>query len=548
MSNSHDQEYLRVLQYVLDNGIVKSDRTGTGTISSFGHQMRFDLSDGSIPLLTTKKMHTKSIIHELLWFISGSTNNNDLLKNDVTIWNEWADDVGQLGPVYGQMLRNYPAPKGYFPIPVKKVNDDTVQRNWKSSIPTTNQFTAPGKHTGKICTNKQGLQYEILNIDGFKQKASTYCVRFIESGWIKYGVRTALVLKGNFVDQSMPSLYGIGILGDYDTHNHSTIDQQLRKHWENMISRCYNPNDISYNLYGDGKVIVCNRWKVLSDFIIDVKKLNNWGKKLSTVDVMVLDKDYYGKNNIYHPSSCCWISHDDNRQYRHDAIQIEVQMIDTKLYFPSVNSACKFFGIKVNTIWMSNIRKKYPDVVNIKEYDNPNYVIRKLHSVDQLSWLINEIITDPTSRRMYVSYWNSSLLPIENVPKHNSPMGRQNLAPCHLAFQCYVANDKLDLQLYIRSNDLFLGNPFNIAQYAMLVHMLAQVCNLQPGELIVTIGDAHIYSNHVEQCKLQLSREPYHSPKLVLNKRITNIDHFTYDDFKIVDYTSHPAIKAPVAI
>ncbi|MBL7707680.1 MAG: thymidylate synthase [Chitinophagaceae bacterium] len=263
------QQYLDLLRHIQENGVHKSDRTGTGTQSCFGYQLRFDLAKG-FPLVTTKKVHLKSIIYELLWFLKGETNIAYLKENGVRIWDEWADDNGELGPVYG--------------------------KQWRS--------------------------------------------------------------------------------------------------WEGK----------------DGKV------------------------------------------------------------------------------------------------------------------------------VDQISELIEQIKKNPDSRRLIVSAWNVADLP------------EMALMPCHNMFQFYVAEGKLSCQLYQRSADVFLGVPFNIASYALLTMMIAQVCDLQPGEFIHTFGDVHIYSNHMEQVNLQLGREPFALPTMKLNPAVKNIFDFKFEDFTLENYQSHPAIKAPVAV
>lgn len=263
------QAYQDLLQHILDHGTQKTDRTGTGTISVFGYQMRFDLSKG-FPLVTTKKVHTKSIIHELLWFLKGETNIRYLKENGVSIWDEWANADGELGPVYG--------------------------KQWRS--------------------------------------------------------------------------------------------------WE-------------------------------------------------------------GANDVV---------------------------------------------------------------------------------VDQVKDLIHQIKTNPDSRRLIISAWNVADLP------------KMALMPCHTLFQFYVAEGKLSCQLYQRSADVFLGVPFNIASYALLTHMIAQVCGLEPGDFVHSFGDVHIYNNHLEQVKLQLSRTPFPLPVLCINPEVKDIFAFRYEDFTIENYQSHPAIKAPVAV
>jgi thymidylate synthase len=263
------RQYLDLMRHILEHGTRKNDRTGTGTLSIFGPQLRFDLQAG-FPLLTTKKVHLKSIIHELLWFLKGETNVRYLKENGVSIWDEWADDKGELGPVYGYQWRSWPAPDG-----------------------------------------------------------------------------------------------------------------------------------------------------------------------------------------------------------RH---------------------------------------------------------------IDQMAKVIDDIRRNPDSRRLIVSAWNVA------------DLDSMALQPCHAFFQFYVADGKLSCQLYQRSADLFLGVPFNIASYAALTLMVAQVCNLRPGEFVHTFGDTHLYLNHLEQTREQLSRLPRALPRLILNPEIRNLFEFKYEDFNLVGYEPHPAIKAPVAV
>ena len=263
------QQYLDLMSHVLAKGTHKSDRTGTGTVSVFGHQMRFDLQEG-FPVVTTKKLHLKSIIIELLWFLQGSTNNNWLKERGVSIWDEWAKEDGELGPIYGYQWRSWPAPNG--------------------------------------------------------------------------------------------------------------------------------------------------------------------------------------------------------------------------------------------------------------------------EHVDQISQLMDQIKNNPDSRRLIVSAWNAAEIP------------RMALPPCHAFFQFYVADGKLSCQLYQRSADIFLGVPFNIASYALLTHMIAQQTGLTPGEFIWTGGDCHLYSNHMEQVKLQLSRQPLPLPKLNIRRKPASIFDYEYEDFELIGYQHHDAIKAPVAI
>lgn len=309
------RQYLDLLQHILDCGVVKDDRTGTGTKSVFGYQMRFDLS-ASFPLLTTKKLATRAIVHELLWFLSGSTNIKYLVDHDVKIWNEWP-----------------------------------FQAYLKAS----------------------GLE---KNFPMYSDAWSAKMLQFVE---------------------------------------------QIK-------------NDVSFAV--------------------------QWGE-LGPV---------YG------------------HQWRN-------------------------FGATKNA--------------------DGTY---KRDGIDQIGWVLSEIRTNPSSRRLIVTGWN----PHEQ--------GLVALPPCHTLFQFFVAEGKLSCQLYQRSADVFLGVPFNIASYSLLTRMIAQVCGLQAGEFVHTIGDAHLYLNHLEQTCEQLKRDPRPLPQLQLNPAIKNLSEFTIEDIEITGYDPHPAIKAPIAV
>ncbi len=276
------KQYLDLMRHVRQHGTRKEDRTGTGTLSIFGYQTRFDLSRG-FPVVTTKRLHLRSIIHELLWFLNGDTNVGYLHDNKVTIWDEWADDKGDLGPIYGYQWRSWPSPGGQH--------------------------------------------------------------------------------------------------------------------------------------------------------------------------------------------------------------------------------------------------------------------------IDQISQVLEQLKQNPDSRRIIVSAWNVADLPDETIsPQDNVRNNKMALAPCHAFFQFYVADGRLSCQLYQRSADIFLGVPFNIASYALLTMMMAQVSGFQPGDLVYTLGDAHLYLNHLEQADKQLARKPYPLPTMKINPAIDNLFDFRFEDFELVDYQYHPHIKAPVSV
>jgi thymidylate synthase len=440
-------QYKQLLQTIIDNGVEKSDRTNTGTRSIFGHQMRFNLSEG-FPLVTTKKVFTKGIIHELLWFLSGNTNIKYLLANGVNIWNEWADEYGNLGPVYGKAWRSFGSKPESIIQPKPKL---------KSGVEPTYLSVANG-------SGKEG--------------------------------------------------------------------KLLKKTWEGMIDRCYNKRNIMYKHYGYKGVYVCDRWLEYSAFEEDAKNLPGWSLKEQEPRKYSLDKDGIGNGFVYSSSTCQWITNVENANLKNEYIYTVEK--DNKLYtFTNPTDFCQkndIEGKNFSDLWTGN--------KNAKIRDGFKFVskVKKDKGIDQIANLISEIKQNPDSRRLIISAWDPSWLKYGALP------------PCHTMFQFYVANGKLSCQLYQRSADVFLGVPFNIASYALLTHMIAQVCGLGVGEFVHTLGDAHLYLNHMDQAKEQLQREPLPLPQLILNPEIKGIDDFKYEDISIVNYNSHPAIKAPISV
>jgi len=558
MTVYHDYEYLKLVERVLDEGVYKPNRTGVGTLSIFGYQMRFNLRDGTIPLLTTKKMHTRSIFHEIIWYLQGSGDVNYLNQHQITIWDEWKNGNNQLGPVYGAMWRAYPPPAQFSPTPKRNVVDNTSVRSWVGS--SVNCTLMGGKYANQAFTNYQGLQYVVLGVDGHQpngrvSRTTTYAIQFLNSGWIKYGVSTRLVKTGKFNDQSIPSVYGVGMLGDYESKKESVLHKQLRRTWELMISRCYNQRDIAYETHGGAGVRVCERWKVLSDFIQDVKHLPNWFVKQQK-DNYVLDKDYYGNSTLYHPDACVWIERAQNNLYRKNAKPVVLVSNTDTLFFPCESTAAKFLSVSPAAV-KARLMKKVNTEVNgfkVSPFYSDDYVIRKPNTIDQIANVIRKLKANPHDRRLVVSGWHPGLLPLDGVsPDVNASLGYQALPPCHYTFQFYtrpIEDGKYELSLMLnqRSCDVGLGVPFNIAQYATLLHMVAQVVGMKVGEFIWSGGDVHIYENHVDQLREQLSRPPYPSPLLMINPNITDIDEFKFEDLSVAHYLSHLPIKMDVAV
>jgi thymidylate synthase len=443
-------EYHKLLRNVLENGIYRMDRTGTGTIAVFGTQSRYNLAEG-FPIVTTKKLHLKSVIHELLWFIKGDTNVKYLQDNGVTIWDEWCDSNGDLGPIYGHSWRDY------------------------------------GSKPDKIIQPKPRL-------------------------------RSGL----------QPTYLGVGSGYGKDKH-------VLGKTWEGMMARCYDINAASYHLYGAKGVYVCDAWLEFSVFAKDAENLPGWELKEKTPDLYVLDKDGLGNGFCYGPRACQWVTEKENQLLKSDKLYTVKRIADGKIFtFTNPTPFCEEHLLEnknFSDLWTGHknakVRQGY-ELVNVE---------RRKTGIDQLFNVIEGLKNNPHSRRHIVSAWNPADVETMALP------------PCHAFFQFFVDDeDRLSLQLYQRSADVFLGVPFNIASYSLLLMMVAQVTGYTPHEFIHTIGDAHLYANHIEQAKLQLSREPLESPIMKINLNIKSIDDFKYEDFELLNYECYPAIKAEIAV
>jgi len=590
--NIHEAQYIELVKYALSQGVRKPNRTGVDTISVFGYQMRFDLRDGTIPMLTTKKMFTRGIIREILWYLQGTGDTQYLKEHRVTIWDEWKNGKQQLGPVYGAMWRAYPSPYQFSPQPIRRIVDQTTSRVWNNETNTIELIQ--GKYCGRSYLNKDGLKYTVLGVDGKGPNGNgndvvTYAVQFQSSGWIKYGISTSHVTRGRFVDQSYPTVYGVGRLGNYQNKKETSSHKHLRRVWELMISRCYNVNDIAYETHGKQGVRVCNRWLVLSDFINDAQHLPNWFVK-RTKQNYVLDKDYFGSSNLYHPLSCSWITREENNWYRCDAIPVQLTSSQDVLFFPTESSAAKFLGVGISAIKSRRLGKVSGKCngFEVAAFSSDAFVIRRPHTIDQIALLVHKLKNNPNDRRMLVSGWNPGALPYDSItPADNASLGFQALPPCHYSFQCYarpltseqrmklackryhineildntteqtvdgwmdeaeIPKYELSMLLNQRSCDIGLGVPFNIVQYSILLRMLAEVANMTPGDFIWNGGDVHVYENHVDALKEQLTREAKPAPKFRFARKITDIDDFKFEDFIIEGYECHPTIKMDVAV
>lgn len=488
---------------ILHNGEERGDRTGTGTISVFGRQLRFDLRQG-FPAITTKKLAWKAVVGELLWFLEGSSSERRLAEithgtseGKVTIWTPnalapyWkpkAKFEGDLGRVYGVNWREwqgtrYTSIKVFYDEPFNTDFDKQILPDMSSNISGIVGCTFESKNHGKFVVIKEYYNGKYLKFD----------VKFLNTGYVNQGVSKQNIVKTHQVrDLYAPTRYNVGAIGDKSKID-KFLGNLLEPTWDGMLARCYNPRSRDYSNYGAKGIHVDARWKIFEYFVQDFKKIPNWELKLEFPKEFTLDKDILGTNR-YSWHTTIWAS-------------------------------------KKEQVANSGKAQYYID-----QETNEPFLISKIFT-DQIKRLIAGLKKDPNSRRHILTAWNPGEL------------DQMALPPCHVMSQFYVNKDKeLSCHMYQRSQDVFLGAPFNYASYALLTHMIAQVCGYGVGELIVSTGDTHVYKNHIEQVKEQLTRQEFPLPKLWLNPEINDIDKFTMDDIKLIDYQSHGPLKAPMAV
>jgi len=559
------KQYLDMLSKIMEEGYdTANDRTGVGTRAIFGHQMRFNLIEG-FPLVTTKKIHTKSIIHELLWMLKGSTNIKYLVDNDVKIWNEWphryyvkqtGDDIsvkefaarikaddkfaekwGELGPVYGYQwvhwndlklvkVKNFPIEDPKIPYSKELIDPDY----------SSNKYG----YVGKVFSSKTYGEFIVINEYKNEKGWTVHDCQSTFNGYIAKSKSRQAIDLGEIVNPYYPSIQGVACMGeieDLDKH----LYKLLRPTWEGMISRCYSESDVCYDSYGDKGVFVDSSWLILSNFIKDFKSIENWQLKLEYPNEYSIDKDFSASNK-YSVSTCKWMNKQSQVLNSGLCSFIKCTKDEKSIVCPSKKNACDIVGTsswKVNKCLREN--KLTESGWKVEYLDSPSDFKYVYDECNQIKKVIASIKHNPTCRRLIVSAWNAPLI---------ETMGVKGLPPCHVMWQFNVREGKyLDCQMYIRSWDTALGGPFNIAQYAFLTHMVAKVTKLDPGHLIISSGNTHIYSNHFDGIRDQLTREPRPLPKLEWTRNpISSIDDFVYEDFKITGYDPHPHISFTIAV
>lgn len=328
----------------------------------------------------------------------------------------------------------------------------------------------------------------------------------------------------------------IGKIAGYGNNPKKITNKHLYNIWSEMLHRCFDPKRKHFKWYGKESVVVCDQWLNYEQFEKDIKNLPGWEQKQNDSENFSLDKDYLG-GKIYAPDTCMWLSNQDQRLNTRNTRLVEITLPNgSKLFEVDIKYFCENYDLDYSTVTkcIRNERERHKGF-KFSVVDTGDKLVR-IQRIDQLTNVINQIKKNPDDRRMIVSAWNPA------------DIDKMQLPPCHMMFQFYVHEGKLSCQMYQRSADVFLGVPFNIASYALLTMMVAQVTGNQPGEFIHTIGDAHLYKNHWQQSCIMLKREPMPLARVKLNPNISNIEAFKFEDIVLEDYNHHPALKGEVSV
>lgn len=536
------KQYRELLLDVMANGESSGDRTGTGTTKVFGRQMRFDLKAG-FPMVTGKKVPFRSVIGELLWFISGDTNIKWLNDNGITIWDEWASTEGHLNRIYGAQWRSWEVADWTHSVCEVKIRHGGVDAPFKPTaepIPALCDQQIEDDFVGRHITNNSGDWFTVVGkMRSNGSKNSTYVVRFDNTQSIVQASRPSL-RSGSIKDPYKITVYGQGCLGIYNEI--TPIRKRAHTLWYNMMKRCYDPNLPEYCFYGGNGVFVDREWRCFANFLRDIHNIPYFAKWVENPSQYDLDKDYFGAMS-YGPSTCIFLPTKYNQALSNidGSKYIATNKLTGKKYEFTIQSLfARQHGIKHSQVISTAINNSPTSSTKMwtfeRVYPRPGYLYRQRLMIDQLQRAIDTIKTNPDSRRIIVNAWNPSDLEDMALP------------PCHMFFQFQVSSKGLSCHMYQRSVDCFLGLPFNIASYAALTHMVANVCNLPVHELIWSGGDVHIYNNHIDQVNEYLSRQTYDLPKLSIAGNHDNIDSFEITNFALIGYECGPTIKADVSI
>jgi thymidylate synthase len=553
------EQYHNLLRDILENGEVRDDRTGIGTTSVFGRQLRFDLTHG-FPAVTTKKLAWRAVTGELLWFLEGSGDERRLAElthgtrqGVVTIWSPnamapyWTPRAkfdGDLQKVYGYQWRKWNKYHDWenSVTLVKQVDKTGNDSPYKLDIPLeTCVYDNADDFVGKTFKTKQCGEIKVLQKLPARNGNTYYKVQFLEGIHYITECSRPSIKSGTVKNPyAMLAVNGEGCYGIVTKR--SKYLTSAYNIWYNMMERCHGSDPSKTEYYKNRGVFVDSDWRCFSNFYRDIHGLIGFDFWSESPNMYDLDKDYYG-NNFYGRESTLFLPARYNKLLAHSTNTgkliiatnkktREVFKFTSPVFF---NKHTKTNGLVDRAFLNQNGETRIWKF--IREDPPPGFKWRQEFVVDQVTNLIKGIKEKPHDRRHIITAWNPG--EIEDMA----------LPPCHVMSQFYVSKDKkLSCHMYQRSVDVFLGLPFNIASYALLTHMVAQVCDLGVKELIISTGDTHIYHDHVDQVKEQLTREEYPLPTIWLKPDIKDIGKFTMDDIKLENYQSHGAIKANMAV
>ena len=449
------KQYVDLLKDILDNGEEHRDRTGVGTKSVFGRQLRFDLKE-SYPLVTVKPVPFRWIAEELFFFLRGETNRKSLNDKGIDIWNEWGDRRGNLGPIYSHQ-------------------------------------------------------------------------------WVNFG--------GKHANRPQPPRAGEWSIGSYKK-GADPVQDRLMSTWRSMICRCYLEWNHNYEYYGGKGVFVADRWLDFDNFVEDAQTLEGWSEKLQNWAEYELDKDGMGDGFCYGPKTTSWVTKSQNSLSRRNMhYVIENTGTGQRLEGGSGAELMRLAGIRqgkygnFNSMLRGTTKTAFGWRLVEKQDNNKGF--------NQIQWVMEEIARNPESRRLIVSAWNPADLEFMALP------------PCPTAFQFKVhSREEISCLLFQRSADVFLGLPFDVAEYALLTRLIAEASGLKARELVVSIGDAHLYNNHIQQAGEVIDREPFEQPVLnildpgrrIKGQGFDGLLATTFEDLQLTGYRNHGKVEATVAV
>lgn len=542
----HDLTYFNLIRNTLEKGTRKTDRTGTGTISLNSQQMRFDLSDGSIPLLTSKKMFTRGMVEEIRWYFRGETNIKALLDADVHIWDAWVPFVQYNDP------RNF-----YKDVLEIELRSELYKGNLKPRADGVAERYEPSVHgVGFLGSKKFDHECQTLRnrLNSTWSKMIERCYNPDHDKFSFYGGAGVTVCQrwhdfSAFV-QDVTKLPGYGLWCD------NPSEYQLDKDY--LGGTQYSPSHCVFLPTRDNKALASvsglkytatHNNGTVSEFVNIAKWCEQQHLSLSSV--------HYAINNSVSREHKGWTFSTQQPRpgfaFRENIFKADLSLLD--------------LGPVYGQMWRAWPDTQIVACEHAQDYEDRGYAVRGhldisfarslnnvvMHKlIDQLGDAINLLKTSPDSRRIIVNSWNPALLPVDmKNPSANPAKGLQALPPCHCMFQFTVADGKLNCDLRQRSADIGLGVPFNIAQYSIITHLIAKMVGLQPGEFVWNGVDCHIYTNHIEQLQMQLTREPFDSPSILIADSVIgkNPEDILAEEIKVVGYDKfHPTIKMDVAV